>query len=368
MNNLSCSDFGMSEKNRIIFHVDMDHFYAAVEARENPSLRGRPVVVGADPKEGKGRGVVMTCNYEAREFGIRSGMPISRAWKRCPTAVYLPPNFPLYVKTSSEIMKTLREYSRKFQGWGLDEAFLDVTSSVDNYEKTEALAREIKKEILQNQKLTCSIGVGPNKLVAKIASDHKKPDGLTVVRPEKVREFLSPLPVRRLLWVGKKTEKRLNALGVKTIGEITKLDTATLTDEFGVAGRHIHLMAQGIDNSEVREGTGQVKSIGRERTFEEDTADSKAILETLDRLSETVHKDLARRDLYFKTVTLKVRYKPFRTHTHAKSMPFMTDRLVDLKKTIRELADRHIEHSSEVRLLGVRVSKLGPKEGQKTLL
>ena len=194
----------MSRKARIIFHLDMDHFYTAVEERERLELKGKPVIVGADPKEGRGRGVVSTSNYEARKAGVRSGMPISRAWRLCPDAVYLPPNFPLYIKVSNEVMDIAKRYADKFEQWGIDEAFLDVSERVRDFDEAEALAREIKREILKEEKLTCSIGVGPNKLVAKVASDFQKPDGLTVVREEQVEAFLSPLPVRKLLWIGKK--------------------------------------------------------------------------------------------------------------------------------------------------------------------
>jgi DNA polymerase IV (DinB-like DNA polymerase) len=219
----------MSEKKRGIFHLDMDHFYTAVEERERPEIRGKPVIVGADPKAGKGRGVVSTSNYEARKAGVRSGMPISQAWRLCSEAVYLPPNFPLYIKVSGEIMDIARKYTDKFEQWGIDEAFLDVTSKVKDYAEAEALARKIKQEIKEKQSLTCSIGVGPNKLIAKIASDFQKPDGLTIVREEEVEKFLAPLPVRKLLWVGRKTEAKLKALGVNTIGDLARYDPSALT-------------------------------------------------------------------------------------------------------------------------------------------
>src|SRR4030066_294602 len=185
----------MSGKKQIIFHLDMNHFYTAVEEREHKEYKGKPVVVGADPKEGKGRGVVSTSNYEARKAGVRSGMPISRAWKLCPEAVYLPPNFPLYIRVSNEIMDIARGYADKFEQWGIDETFLDVSSRAKDYGEAEALAKKLKQEIFEKQRLTCSIGVGPNKLIAKMASEFQKPDGLTVVREEEVQRFLEPLPV-----------------------------------------------------------------------------------------------------------------------------------------------------------------------------
>jgi DNA polymerase IV (DinB-like DNA polymerase) len=357
----------MSRKKRVIFHVDMDHFFTAVEERERPEFKGKPVIVGADPKEGKGRGVVSTCNYEAREFGVKSGMPISRAWKLCPEAVYLPVNYELYKKVSSEIMSILREYADKFEQWGIDEAFLDVTSRVNSYEEAEVLAHQIKTEILENECLTCSVGIGPNKLVAKIASDFQKPDGLTVVKEEDVEKFLAPLRVRKLLWVGRKTEQKLKRIGINTIGDLADCNPAVLTEKFGVMGTQLHLMAHGIDRSEVEE-RGEVKSISRDVTFEEDTDDFESVLKTLDRLSEEVHKDVSRQNFCFKTVTVKVRYENFETHTHGKTLPFVTDRLQDLQKMVKELMQDYLRPYRKIRLVGVRVSNFVSAEKQKRLI
>ena len=345
----------------------MDHFYTAVEERERPEIKGKPVIVGADPKAGKGRGVVSTSNYEARKAGVRSGMPISQAWRLCSEAVYLPPNFPLYIKVSGEIMDIARKYADKFEQWGIDEAFLDVTSKVKDYAEAEALARKIKQEIKEKQSLTCSIGVGPNKLIAKIASDFQKPDGLTIVREEEVEKFLAPLPVRKLLWVGRKTEAKLKALGVNTIGDLARYDPSALTSMFGVMGLQMHLMAKGIDRSEVEERTG-VKSVSHETTFEEDTADSALILQALEALCVEVQKETENQHLLFKTVTLKIRYENFETHTKSKTLPFLTNRLYDLQKTARELLSTYLRKDRKVRLIGVRVSSLVSGEKQKTLL
>jgi DNA polymerase IV (DinB-like DNA polymerase) len=344
----------------------MDHFFTAVEERERPELKGKPVVVGADPKEGKGRGVVSTSNYEARKAGVRSGLPISRAWKLCPEAVYLPPNFPLYIQVSNDVMEIARRYADKFEQWGIDEAFLDVTSRVRNFDEAEALAKEIKREILKVTKLTCSIGVGPNKLVAKVASDFQKPDGLTVVREEQIEAFLAPMPVRRLLWIGKKTEAKLNGIGIKTIGDLAGYDPAVLNELFGVMGVQMHLMARGIDNNPVEERTG-VKSISHETTFEQDTDDDTVVLTALDALSDDVSKEAADQHLFFKTVTVKIRYENFETHTTSKTLPFMTNRPQDLKKTARDLLQAYLRRNRKVRLIGVRVSSFVSGEKQMTL-
>jgi DNA polymerase IV (DinB-like DNA polymerase) len=344
----------------------MDHFYTAVEEREHPEYKGKPVIVGADPKGGAGRGVVSTSNYEARKSGVRSGMPISRAWKFCPEAVYLPPNFPLYIRVSNEIMDLARKYADKFEQWGIDEAFLDVTTRVKGYAEAEDLAKLIKREIFEKEQLTCSIGVGPNKLVAKIASDFQKPDGLTVVREDEVERFLAPLPARRLLWVGRKTEEKLKLLGINTIGDLARFDPSVLTETFGVMGTQMHLMARGIDRSEVEPRT-EVKSISHETTFEEDTADADIVLKALEVLSEEVAKEALSQSLFFKTVTVKVRYENFETHTHSKTLPFMTNRVQDLKKTAKELLQAYLRSDRKVRLIGVRVSSFVKGEKQKTL-
>jgi DNA polymerase IV (DinB-like DNA polymerase) len=357
----------MSEKKRVIFHLDMDHFYTAVETRERPEINGKPVIVGADPKGGNGRGVVSTSNYVARKAGVRSGMPISRAWKLCPEAVYLPPNFPLYIRVSNEIMTIARKYPDKFEQWGIDEAFLDVSSRVKDYAEAEVLAKAIKQEIFEKEHLTCSIGVGPNKLVAKVASDYQKPDGLTIVKPDEVEKFLEPLPVRKLLWVGRKTEEKLKAFGINTIGELARYDPIVLTEAFGVAGTQMYLMAHGIDRGEVEEHT-EVKSMSHETTFEEDTAEPEVVLEALDALGEEVAKEARSQSLFFKTVTIKVRYENFETHTRSKTLQFMTSRSQDLKKTARELLQPYLRMDRKIRLIGVRVSTFVSSATQKTLV
>ena len=356
----------MSEAKRIIFHLDMDHFYTAVEERERPEIKGTPVVVGSDPKEGKGRGVVSTSNYEARAAGVRSGMPISQAWRLCPNAVYLPPNFPLYIKVSDEIMAIARKYACKFEQWGIDEAFLDVSCKVKDWAEAEVLARQIKMEIKDKEHLTASIGVGPNKLIAKVASDFQKPDGLTIVKEYETTKFLDPLPVRKLLWVGKKTEAKLKTLGVNTIGDLARYDPTALSSMFGVMGLQLHLNAQGLDRSEVEERVG-VKSVSHETTFEEDTADSAAILEALDNLCVDMQKETTDQHLLFKTITVKIRYQGFETHTKSKTLPRLTNRVEDLKKNAKELIQPYLRSDRKIRLIGVRVSSLVSGEKQKTL-
>lgn len=344
----------------------MDHFFTAVEEREHPELKDKPVVVGADPKGGIGRGVVSTSNYLARKFGVKSGMPISRAWKLCPEAVYLPVNYELYLEASSRIMDILRRHADKFEQWGIDEAFLDVTSKVNDYASAEALARQIKDEIYAETRLTSSVGISSNKLVAKIASDFQKPNGLTLVKEEDIEKFLTPLPVRKLLWVGRKTGQKLEDMGIKTVGDLAHYNPTVLTDAFGEMGRQLHLIALGIDKSDVQE-RNWIKSISRELTFQEDTDDFDSILRNLDKLSEEVCTDVLKQQLYFKTVTVKVRYSNFETHTHGKTFPFITDRLLDVERAARELLQPYLKAEQKIRLIGVRVSSLVSSEKQRTL-
>jgi DNA polymerase IV (DinB-like DNA polymerase) len=363
MGNEYAGDFS----TRIIFHMDMDHFYTAIEQREHPEYAGRPVIVGSDPKEGKGRGVVSTSNYEARKAGVRSGMPISHAWKLCPEAIYLPPNFPLYINVSNEIMEIAQLYADKFEQWGLDEAFLDVSQKVKDYAEAEAYAKQLKREIKEKERLTCSIGIGPNKLIAKVASDYQKPDGLTIVKEGEAEAFLAPLPVRRLLWVGRKTEAKLKKMGINTIGDLAQYDPVVLAETFGVMGTQMHLMARGIDRSEVEART-EVKSISHETTFEEDTDDAEAVLKALDALAAEVTKEVVVQKLFFKTVTIKVRYENFETHTRSKTLPFMTNRQQDLQKTARQLLNDYLKRDRKIRLIGVRASSFVKGEKQKTLV
>jgi len=218
---------------RVIFHVDLDAFYASVEIRSNQSYRGVPLIIGADPKDGKGRGVVITCSYEARKFGVRSAQPISVAFKLCPTAVYVRPNFELYDEVSGDVMGLLKRFADKFEQASIDEAYMDVTQICNRYGGSVELAKHVKAELESTERLTCSIGIAPNKSTAKIASDMKKPNGLTYVDPTRAKEFLAPLPVSKISGIGKKTEQKLNELGIKTIGELAIYPTGKLYEEFG---------------------------------------------------------------------------------------------------------------------------------------
>jgi DNA polymerase IV (DinB-like DNA polymerase) len=342
---------------RVILHVDLDAFFPSVEVREHPELKGKPVIVGADPKEGNGRGVVSSASYEARKFGIRSAMPISRAWKLCPEGVYLRPHFDLYITASNSIMKTLKSHADKFEQGGIDEAYLDISSQVKDFDEASEFARKLMEEVLDKENLTCSIGVAPNKMLAKIGSDYKKPYGLTVIRGEDAKEFLSPLKVRKIPGVGPKTERRLKDLKIETIGDLAAIDSGQLTRLFGVWGSRLHEYARGIDYSEVIEGY-ETKSIGREVTFEKDVDDGGQILGILDELAEEIHKELIENDFRFKTITIKIRYEHFDTYTRAKSLSFPTNDLDILRNNARRLIDAFLRGNKKIRLIGLRVSAL----------
>ncbi|UCE96279.1 MAG: DNA polymerase IV [Candidatus Bathyarchaeota archaeon] len=357
-----------SENKHVILHVDMDHFFSAIEEREHQRFKGKPVVVGADPQEGKGRGVVKTCNYESRKFGIHSGMPISKAWQLCPNAIYVNANYPLYNEVSKRIMDILRKYSNKFQQWGSDEAFLDISSEIGDFEEATQFAVCIKHDILWNERLTCSIGVAPNKLVAKIASDFQKPDGLTVVTEDEMESFLSPLSVRKMLGIGEKTERKLNRMGIKTIGDLGSYDVSTLGKKFGVMGKRFHQWAHGIYVSEVGKRKDARKSLGHEKTFITDIEDQELIMKKMDDICRRIYERAVKYGILFKTVTVKIRFADFQTFTHGKTLSVFTNCLQELQKTARDLAEGYFRKKNQFRLIGVRVSHLKDSKGQIPLI
>ena len=347
---------------RIILHVDMDAFFVSVEQRERPELKGKPVVVGSDPKGGHGRGVVSTSSYEARTYGIRSGMPISIAWRKCPSppCTYLPVNFKLYAKVSEEIMSIIRKYADVFEPGGIDECYLDVSKRAKNFAQAAKLAQEIKDEIKSKERLTCSIGIGPNKLIAKIASDYQKPDGLTVVGPDAISSFLRKLDVRKLYGVGPKTEAALKERGIETIGQLKNVPKFALVEWFGKSyGNYLYQSSRGIDTSPLIEHW-EAKSVSREYTFEHDTNDRLLLTKTLDELAKGVHEEFRAEFATFKTVTIKVRYQGFETHTHQSTLKAPSNSLQAIAETARTLLEPYLGER-KIRLIGVRVSHLEKK-------
>jgi DNA polymerase IV (DinB-like DNA polymerase) len=346
-------DIVQGTSQRIILHLDMDSFYASVEMQDRPELRGKPVVIGADPNHGKGRGVVATCSYEARAFGIRSAMPISQAFVLCPHAVFLPPDFPRYVKASADVMAILKAHGFPLQQVSIDEAFLDV-SHLGTFPAATDLAVRIKDTILAHLGLTCSIGLAPTKVVAKIASDVHKPGGLTIVEPENLVSFLALMPVRKIPGIGKKSEAVLFEMGIRTIRDLAAFDIQVLIARFGRSAVALQDIAAGIDKSEVKERDG-VKSVSRETTFSNDTDDEQLIAATMGALAEEVCRNLSDESLYCRTVTVKVRYQGFVTRTKARTLSHYTGDPVTVCTCAHTLL-RDIFDGRKIRLLGIRLS------------
>jgi len=345
---------------RFIVHIDMDAFFASVEKLDNPDLKDKPVIVGGLGK----RGVVATASYEARRYGIKSAMPILKARKLCPDGIYLPPRFERYREISKKIQQILLSYTPKIEPISLDEAFLDLTETGDSFDLAVAKAAKIQIEIKEKLGLTCSVGVAPNKFLAKLASDMRKPNGFTVIRKEEIEDVLRDLPISRMWGVGRITEKKLNDMGVKTIGELKKIPKSRLKDAFGKQGENLYRLARGIDESPV-EPYHPVKSISQEITFDEDIKDSEKIKLYIARLSEEVGEALRKKGLRARTVKIKVRFSDFTTITRQLSFGIPTSSTAVIRSLARKLFEEKVAGNKKVRLIGVGVSNLtGKKEGQ----
>ncbi len=344
----------------IIFHVDLDAFFAAVEERDHPEYRGKPVIVGGKPEDG--RGVVATCNYSAREYGLHSAMPISRAYKLCPNGIYVRPRFKEYVETSRRVMSILQSYAENFQQVSIDEAYLTLTT-----DDARGAAEEIQQRILDEEKLSCSIGAGSNKHVAKIASDFKKPSGITIVPTGEEESFLAPLPVRKLLGVGPKTEEKLKKQNIRTVADIKKLGEAAMTKLLGSTGAYLYHAACGEGSTNVSPRTG-AKSISKNRTFFKDTNDRDEIQNALTEMVELVHERMLRHGYWCKTMGVRVRFSNFETYTRDWSIELPTQSITTLHAAVTKLMHPFLEDSRKIRLVGVRVSGLStPTVPQKTL-
>ncbi|MBN1291202.1 MAG: DNA polymerase IV [Candidatus Latescibacteria bacterium] len=335
-----------------IIHVDMDCFFAAVEVKDNPDLAGKPVIVGALPGT---RGVVAACSYEAREYGVHSAMPVSRAFKKCPHGIYLRPHGNRYVEESEKIRAIFQHYTPLVEPLSLDEAFLDVSGSHRLFGTSVEIGHAIKDRIKTETGLVASVGVAPTKFVAKIASDLEKPDGFVVVNKDEVLDFLRPLDARKIWGVGKATWKKLERLGLKTIGDIADFPAEELERMFGKHGVHLHNLAHGIDARSV-EPESERKQVGNEHTFGEDTGDMVEVERTLLALCDKVAGRLYKKGCKGRTVTLKLRDETFRTVTRAHTLdsPVMTAE--DIYHIALDLLRNEDLRGLKVRLIGVSVS------------
>jgi DNA polymerase-4 len=349
----------MTDQRKII-HIDMDAFYASVEQLDNPELAGKPVIVGGRPDS---RGVVAACSYEARRFGIRSAMPCAHAYKRCPEAIFVRPRMTRYKEISEQIMKIFLRYTDLVEPMSLDEAYLDVTSNNRSQPSATLLAREICQAIHEETGLTASAGVSCNKFVAKIASDLNKPNGVSVIEPDRVEDFLASLPIGKFHGIGKVTEARMLQLNIRTGADLRNCSRIQLAEYFGKNGKFFYDIVRGTDPRPVK--TSRVrKSIGSERTLGEDTTDLDEIKALLESLAEKVSSVMQHKDVSSKTITLKIRYSDFTTITRSVSCKTELISVHEIISRLPELLEKTQAGSRPIRLLGISVSNLVPRSEQ----
>lgn len=345
----------MAHAPRHILHVDMDEFFAAVEKLDNPELRGQPLLIGGDPK---GRGVVATASYEARTFGCHSAMPMATAVRLCPQAIIIRPRGRRYGEVSEQVFAIFERFTPLIEPLSIDEAFLDITGTERLLGPPRQAAANLKQAIQEEVGLTASVGLAPNKFLAKLASDMDKPDGLTVVPKDGVQAFLDPLPIRKLWGVGPSTAAVIGRLGVQTVGQLRAIDPAELTRQLGSTGEHLARLARGLDDRSVTPNS-QAKSIGQEVTFPRDIADPDELRSVLLGQVEQVARRCRRHGLAARTVTIKVRYGDFKTITRSHTLAEATDLTDALWTGVRNLFDEWAARSFKpVRLIGATATGL----------
>ena len=343
-----------SESLRKIIHIDMDAFYAAVEQRDNPQYLNKPIIVGGKPDS---RGVVATCSYEARKYGIHSAMPASQAYRLCPQAIFVKPRFEVYKEASTTIRQIFSDYTELFEPLSLDEAYLDVTEVSRCQGSATLIAREIKQKIRQQTGLIASAGISYNKFLAKIASDIDKPDGLYLITPEQGPEFVEQLPVGKFNGIGKATEAKMHDLGISTGNDLKKWPLPLLVQHFGKSGHHYYNIARGIDNRPVSNHRPS-KFVGVEITFQEDIEDQTIILQQLHALLHTALSKLAAKQLNAYTLTIKIKYHNFVQITRSRTLPQAITHVKDFDVIFTDLLKNNDTGTKKVRLLGVTLSSL----------
>lgn len=340
--------------NLDILHADIDSFFASVEQIEHPSYRNQPVIVGSDPMNGNGRGVVSTASYEARKFGIRSAMPISKAFSICPNGIFVRPDMSLYSDYSERVMNIFKKYSPSVEQISIDEAFIDVSGVSKLFGDAVSIAQKIRDDVKKETSLTVSVGIASNKACAKIASDINKPDGLTVCPLGMEKEFISDLDITRLWGVGKKCADKLRNIGINTIGEIANRRCEEIVSMFGSNGYRIWMLSNGIDGDSVSE-TDEIKSISKEYTFQEDTDSAELLISTIRSMADYVTRDARRHLLKYKTVSIKLRFSDFTTITRSETLSEYSDDYMTAKKSAEKLLRANISFK-KIRLIGLSIS------------
>lgn len=356
--------YSINMEQKKIIHIDMDAFFAAVEQRDHPEYRGKPLIISGDEDPRTSRGVVSTCSYEARKYGIRSAMPTAKAYKLCPHGIFVSCNFNKIKEASLQIHEIFHKYTNLVEPLSLDEAYLDVTKNSIDEPSATRLANRIREEIYEKTKLTASAGVSYNKFLAKVASDINKPNGITVVTPENAQEFIFNLPIRKFWGVGKVTEKRMLQLGIKTGYDLYQYKKYELIEIFGKSGPFFYDIARGIDNRDVEIHRVR-KSIGRERTFKEDILDRDILLDLLRKIAEKVEIDLKKGNKKALTITLKVKYHDFTNITRSITAPGYLYKAKDIMLYIKSLIPKTLIGKKPVRLLGISTTNFFGEEEDK---
>ena len=347
---------------RAILHLDMDAFYPAVEILDNPALKGKPVIVGGSRE----RGVVSSASYEARKFGVHSAQPIATAMRLCPHGIFLPGRMSRYKEVSTQIFEIFYRFTSLVEPLSIDEAFLDVTGSTRLFGQPVEIAKKIKQIVVEETGLTVSAGVAPSKFVAKIASDMDKPDGLTVVPPESIRQFLDPLPIKKMCGIGKVTQEALSRLNVHTFRDLSRVPLKVLEQRFGKHGLKMHQLSMGMDHRDVVLGH-DVKSVGHEETFSQDILDKDLARKELLALANKVARRMRQKGATGRTVTLKVKYSDFIQITRSSTLPKSTDDGLEIYSTVCHLLEKTEVGNRPVRLLGLSISQISFHDAESQL-